>query len=259
MNDRRPEPHTLAGAYAMDALDGPDRARFERHLERCEECTREVAGLHEATARLAGAAAVRPPDALKELLLAETARTRQLPPVTPGAPPATTRRGPATPGRRLARIRRRLRVPRLAVALAGVAVLAAVAVWASGTVGAPSPPGQSAVSHDVATVLTAPDLTVLSGRVRTGGTATVMMSPRDRMLVFAAAGLRALPGSQCYELWLMQPGADRPAGLLPMPRHGMSGPVVAAGLEAGDRLGLTVEPARGSRRPTSPMILVLAL
>jgi hypothetical protein len=25
---RRPEPHTLAGAYALDALDGPDQARF---------------------------------------------------------------------------------------------------------------------------------------------------------------------------------------------------------------------------------------
>jgi anti-sigma-K factor RskA len=256
---RPPEPHTLAGAYAMDALDGQDRARFERHLERCGECTREVAGLHEATARLAGAAAVRPPDALKELLLAETARTRQLPPVTLGAPAATAGRGTAAPGQRLARIRGRLRAQRLAVVLAGVAVLAAVAVWAGGTVVRSSPPAQSVVGHDVATVLTAPDLAVLTGRVRTGGTATVMMSRRDRMLVFAAAALRALPGSQCYELWLMGPGVDQPAGLLPMPKHGMSGPVVAAGLRTGDRLGLTVEPAHGSRRPTSPMILVLAL
>jgi anti-sigma-K factor RskA len=260
MTDWHPEPHTLAGAYAMDALDGQDRARFERHLERCEECTREVAGLHEATARLAGAAAVRPPDALKELLLAETARTRQLPPVTRGASPVTARRTPAAPGRhRLARIRGRLRAPGLAVVLAGVAVLAAVAVWAGGTVVRSSPPAQPPVGHDVAVVLTAPDLAVLSGRVRTGGTATVMMSRRDRMLVFAAAGLRPLPGSQCYELWLMGPGADRPAGLLPMPKHGMTGPVVAAGLRTGDRLGLTVEPAHGTRRPTSPLILVLAL
>jgi anti-sigma-K factor RskA len=255
----QPEPHTLAGAYAMDALDGQDRARFERHLERCEECTREVAGLHEATARLAGAAAVRPPDALKEPLLAKTARTRQLPPVTHGASPATARRAPAVPGQRLARLRGRLRAPRLAVVLAGVAVLAAVAVWAGGTVVRSSPPAQSPVGHDVAAVLTAPDVAVLSARVRTGGIATVMMSHRDRMLVFAAAGLRPLPGSQCYELWLMGPGADRPAGLLPMPKHGMSGPVVAAGLRTGDRLGLTVEPAHGSRRPTTPMILALAL
>jgi anti-sigma-K factor RskA len=256
MTDWQPEPHTLAGAYAMDALDGQDQARFERHLERCEECAREVAGLHEATARLAGAAAVRPPEALKELLLAETARTRQLPPVTSGA---SGHRVPAGHGARLARPRGRLRGPRLAVVLAGVAVVAAAAVWTAGTVIGAPPPARSTVGHDVATVLTAPDLTVLNGRVRSGGTATVMMSPRDRMLVFAAAGLPALPGSQCYELWLMQPGADRPAGLLPMPKHGMSGPVVATGLRAGDRLGLTVEPARGSRRPTTPMILVLAL
>ena len=260
MSDWQPEPHTLAGAYAMDALDGQDRARFERHLERCEECTREVAGLHEATARLAGAAAVRPPDALKELLLAETARTRQLPPpVTRVLPAATTRRRGAAQGRRLTRIRARPRASRLAAVLAGVAVLAAAAVWASGTVGGGAPIAEPPVSHDIATVLTAPDLTVLSGRVRTGGTATVMMSRRNRMLVFAAAGLRALPGSQCYELWLMQHGADRPAGLLPMPRHGMSGPVVAAGLQVGDRLVLTVEPLHGSRRPTSPPILMLTL
>ena len=84
MRIRRPEPHTLAGAYALDALDGTDRARFERHAARCRECTREVTGLREATARLAAAAAAQPPAALKEALRAETARTRQLPPAAGG-------------------------------------------------------------------------------------------------------------------------------------------------------------------------------
>ena len=56
-----------------------------------------------------------------------------------------------------------------------------------------------------------------------------------------------------------QSGGPVRAGLLPMLKHGMTGPVVATGLRAGDRLGLTVEPAHGSRRPTAPMILVLAL
>jgi hypothetical protein len=41
--------------------------------------------------------------------------------------------------------------------------------------------------------------------------------------------------------------------------HGMAGPVVAAGLRSGDRLGLTVETATGTRRPTTPMILELTL
>jgi anti-sigma-K factor RskA len=253
----QPEPHTLAGAYAMDALEGQDRVRFERHLERCEECTREVAGLREATARLAAAAAAQPPAALRERLLAETARTRQLPPVTRPAAAGSVRR-PA-PGRARGPLRSRLRVPRLAVALAAAALLAAAAVWAGGAVFRPAPGVPPPGSHDIAMVLTAPDLTVLSGQVRTGGTGTVMMSHRERMLVFAATGLRALPGSQCYELWLVERGLDRRAALLPMPSRGMSGPVVASGLRPGDRLGLSVEPAAGSARPTSPMILELVL
>jgi anti-sigma-K factor RskA len=237
----RPEPHTLAGAYAMDALDGRDRVRFERHLARCQECAREVSGLHEATARLAAAAAAQPPPALKELLRAETARTRQLPPDIAGSRAASARR-PA-------------RVRRLALALAGIAVVAGIAVWA----GTSRPAGAASHSSAIVAVLTAPDVTMISARVRTGGTATVVMSRRERSLVFAAADLRALPVSQCYELWLVGPGLDRPAGLLPMPSHGMTGPVIASGLRSGDKLGLTVEPAMGSRHPTTPMLLVVAL
>ena len=39
----------------------------------------------------------------------------------------------------------------------------------------------------------------------------------------------------------------------------MTGPVLASGLTAGDRLGLTVEPFGGSEHPTLPVILQLAL
>jgi anti-sigma-K factor RskA len=240
------EPHTLAGAYAMDALDGRDRARFERHLARCQECAREVSGLREATARLAAAAAAQPPPALKELLRAETARTRQLPPDVAGSRAAATRR-PAQPAR----------VPRLALALAGIAVAAGIAFWA--VTGTSRLAGAAPHSSAIVAVLTAPDVTMISASVRTGGSATVVMSQRERSLVFAAVDLRALPASQCYELWLVGPGLDRPAGLLPTPSHGMTGPVVASGLRSGDKLGLTVEPGMGTRHPTTPMLLVLAL
>jgi anti-sigma-K factor RskA len=244
MRIRRPEPHTLAGAYALDALDGPDRARFERHAARCQECTREVTGLREATARLAAAAAAKPPAALKEALRAETARTRQLPPVTRGSHAAD-------------RARPRLGVRRLALALGGAAAVAAVTVWVTASLVPPA--GQPSSSQEIATVLTAPDAVKMTARVRTGGTATIVMSHHDGMLVFAAAGLRQLPAAQHYELWLIGPGRDRPAGRLPTLSHGMAGPVVAAGLRSGDRLGLTVETATGIRRPTTPMILELTL
>jgi anti-sigma-K factor RskA len=245
----RPEPHTLAGAYALDALDGTDRARFERHAARCQECTREVTGLREATARLAAAAAAQPPAALKEALRAETARTRQLPPAI---------RGSQATGRTRPRRRPRwLGVRRPALGLGGAAAVAAVTVWVTASLGPPA--GQPAASREIATVLTAPDAVKMTARVRTGGTATIVMSHHDRMLVFAAAGLRQLPAAQHYELWLIRSGQDRPAGRLPTPSHGMTGPVVTAGLRSGDRLGLTVESATGTRRPTPPMILELTL
>ena len=34
--------HELSGAYALDALDGAERERFERHLRRCPGCTEDV-------------------------------------------------------------------------------------------------------------------------------------------------------------------------------------------------------------------------
>jgi anti-sigma-K factor RskA len=114
-------------------------------------------------------------------------------------------------------------------------------------------------SQAVAAILAARDAKMISARVKGGGTATVVMSARERALLFAATGLRALPASQCYQLWLMGPGGDVPAGMLPRPQQGMTGPVLAAGLQDGDRLGLSVEPAGGSPHPTSAMILVLAV
>jgi anti-sigma-K factor RskA len=257
---RRPEPHTLAGAYTTDALGRQDRARFQRHLARCQECTREVGGLRETTARLAAAAAGPAPATVRERVLAEAARTRQLPPAkTSPVIPRLGWPGVAAAGRTRAAGRTAVAARlRLVAGLAGVLLLAAGAAWVGGVARLPSA-GQPPPGSRIATVLTAPDAAIISAPVRTGGTATVVMSGRTHLLVFAAAGLRALPASECYELWLMGQGQDRMAGLLPLPRHGMTGPVLAAGLRPGDRLGLTVEPTGGSARPTSAMIFVVAL
>ena len=39
--------HKLTGAYAVDALDDLERARFEQHLDECDDCRFEVAELRE--------------------------------------------------------------------------------------------------------------------------------------------------------------------------------------------------------------------
>ena len=42
--------HTLAGAYALDALNDLERAAFARHMTECEACAQEVAEYLETTA-----------------------------------------------------------------------------------------------------------------------------------------------------------------------------------------------------------------
>jgi anti-sigma-K factor RskA len=253
------EPHTLAGAYAMDAIAAPDRARFERHLAGCEECAQEIAGLREATARLAAATAVPPPSGLKERVLAAAALTRQQPPPDREDAAETPARIPAIVPwfRALARPRR------MAVATAAVAGVAALAVAVVFGVSNGSMRDQlnqaQASSQQIAAVLTARDATMMTGAVAGGGAVTIVMSHARHALVFTAADLHALPASRGYELWLIGPAGDRPVTMLSPGRHDMMGPVIASGLQAGDHLALTAEPAGGTTRPTAPMMLDVLL
>jgi hypothetical protein len=48
-------------------------------------------------------------------------------------------------------------------------------------------------------------------------------------------------------------------GMLPAGSHGMTGPVIAAGLRVGDHLALTAGPAGGTSQPAAPMMLDVAL
>ena len=255
---RRPEPHTLAGAYALDAIDGPDRARFERHLARCLACAAELCELREATARLAGAAAADPPADLIDHVVAAAARTRQLPPAA-ARPPA---RRPGRRERRTAGTRRagpgrpRRAAPRwVAAGLAAAVLVGAAAVGLAAADHHLSSVRQG--DHAIAVVLNAPDAVLLTARVTAGGKATVVMSRRDRALVFTTDGLPPLRAGRCYQLWLMGSAGDRPVGVLPAPDHGMTSPVIATGLAAGDWVALTVEPVgRPPGSATAPILML---
>jgi anti-sigma-K factor RskA len=256
------DPHTLVGAYVMDAVTDSDRARFEQHLVGCETCQAEVRGLRETTARLATAAQVRPRAELREQTILAAGLMRQLPPVTREDPAGSLIRwrGARHVVARIAGTGHpRDWVPRLAVA---VAVLFAVAAVLTGSAmhGAEHRLDMATGrSHKIATVLSAPDVTMLTAQISQGGSATVVMSHRAGTLVFTAAGLPSLPESSSYQLWVLGPSGSRSAGLLPAPRDGMIGPMVISGLRPGDQVGLTVEPAGGSPRPTSPLILAMSL
>jgi anti-sigma-K factor RskA len=245
--------HTLAGPYAMDAISAPDRARFDRHLARCEDCAREIASLREATARLATATAVPPPPALKARVMAAAAATRQRPPAAEPETAARGRRARTRPGR-IRPGRGRLALAAGALATAAVAAAAVVFGLSNGSMHDQLSQAQAS-SQQIAAVLTAHDARMMTGPVAGGGTATIVMSHSRNALVFTAAGLRALPASRGYELWLIGPAGTRPVGMLAVGSHGMTGPVIASGLRRGDHLALTAEPAGGTGQPTAPMML----
>ena len=249
MRLRRTDPHTLAGAYALDALGDVDREKFERHLGVCEACRAEAASLRDAAGRLAEAAAAVPPSRLRGQVLAEAARTRQQPP----------------PVRVAERVRRSWHgvgwpaAPRMAVAIAGVGILVALALGALLINDQHRLHIYDTQRSQIAAVLNAPDADIMTVPAHPHGSATVVMSHAARALVLTTARLPLLPSNKCYQVWVMGTHRMRSAGKLPTPKQGMTAPMIVAGIAPGDRMGVTVEPAGGAARPSSPPVVMLDL
>ncbi len=256
------ELHTLAGPFVMDAVTPGEREEFVRHLSGCAQCRDDVRELREATARLGMAAARKPRPELREQTIRAAFLTSQLAPVAP-EPRSEHREEAQRPGTpRWQRLARRGWPTSLAARLALAAAALVIAAVTSFGLLAHSAMQQLNHSqrqdHVIATVLTAPDKAVLTSKVSTGGSVTVVMSHREHCLVFVAHGLSRLPGGQAYELWLMGPYGNRPAGMFKPVAGGMAGPAVVFGLSPGDAIGLSIEPASGSAEPTSVLVVVIS-
>jgi anti-sigma-K factor RskA len=252
----REELHTLSGVYVLDALDGAERDRFTRHLHRCQPCANEVRGLRETATRLAMAVAMSPPAHLRERVLAAAASTRQLPPDTEQL---RTRRFLRSRRFRRSITAREGRFPRLAAVLAAAAAAVAIVLGVTQAVTQRELGHARAQAQAVEAVLSAPDARLLTRATSDGGRATVVVSQSRHALVLTTSGLPSLPAAKVYEVWFLAPGRTQRAGLLPSPTAGRTAPLVAHGLAAGDRIGVTVEPAGGTSRPTATPILVMSL
>ena len=228
----RDDLHVLTGSYALDAISDAECEEFERHLQHCPACAAEVRGMRETAVRLARARAVAPPARMEQRVLAATYRTRQLPPL-PRDQIRATRAFPR----------------RLAVLAAAASVAAAVALGVT----------QLSAQHHldraretaIARVVTAPDARVETARASAGGSVTVVTSGALHEAVVSTTGMAALPSGRAYQVWVMSPSGARSAGLL----HGTS--LLASAVRPGDRIGITVEPARGSARPTTSPVAIL--
>jgi anti-sigma-K factor RskA len=249
--DRDAAVHTLIGAYALDALDGPERAAVERHLRHCPDCAAEVAGLRAATVRLADTTAQQPPADLRGRVLAAAARTRQDDP--PRRPATTDQAGQPE-------FRRGARWPRWVAAAAAVAVLVAgagAAGWAVQRHRVDQVRRQAAAAQQrdaqrqarLDALLAAPDATVLSRTMPDGTHLRMIMSAGlDRAAVYLT-DLAPTPAGHTYQLWLMTGAAAVSEGVLPAGSRSYS--AVLTGLRGRDAFGVSIEPApHGSPAPT---------
>lgn len=235
-----PDIHALSGAYAVDALDDLERARFERHLDQCASCREEVASLRESATHLGDLAATTPPPALRASILDDIRHVRPLPPETPSPSPVVE------PTRRQDRRRTPWRTFLVAACLAGV-VGAGVAV-VSQVIGDETTQTLSATDR----VLAAPDARSVSAALPGEATARVVHSVSEGKAVLVTSKMPQAPEGKVYEVWLQDPaGAMIPAGLM---EGGDAKLLLDGDASRATAVGITVEPAGGSEEPTSAPI-----
>jgi anti-sigma-K factor RskA len=235
--------HALSGAYAVDALDDEERARFEEHLRRCPDCRAEVAGLREAAASLPVEPAAPSPQ-LRDRILEGIETIRPLPPLTQ----TTADVVPLT--------RRRLRPAATSLLVAAVTVLIAAVggafwlhPWSSDKARAP----ETAADR----VLDADDAARVTEKLG-DAQATVVVSRSEGRAVIVTKDMPLAPEGRTYELWFQTPqGTMQPAGLMPDDRDA----TVLLDGDASDAtgVGITVEPDGGSPQPTSDPIAFFKL
>lgn len=231
--------HTLAGAYALNAIDDLDRARFDRHLAECPACAAEVAELTETVAAFAEAVAEAPPAAMRAAVLDQVAETPQL--------PRDVRR---TSGRRAMHRRHWLAAAAAVVALGG----AGTAGYSIANHGAGTRADNEA--SRIAAVLGAPD-----ARTRTtptgGGQVSVIASASLDEAVAVLTDLPAPGPGRAYQLWVIRDSTPRSVAVLAAGRVNTT--QLVSGVRGAQAFGVSREPAGGSATPTMPLVAQLAL
>ncbi|WP_418960840.1 anti-sigma factor [Streptomyces tritici] len=247
MKQQHGDLHAFGAAYALHALDGAERDEFAAHLAHCEDCRAEVSAFEATAARLAAAVTQNPPDGLRARTLAAVEGVRQLPPQVPAARAAGFADG----------LKRRAVPLALAASIAATVSFAGLAAWQHRQ-------AEDAQLHvrraeqrleAVGDVLAAPDARAVHGRTVDGALATVVSSERRNRAVFTATGLAAPAQGRTYQLWLDHEGTMRPAGLV----HSDGTVLIEGDPAEATAVGLTVEPAGGSARPTTKPLLLLSL
>ncbi|MQA63653.1 MAG: hypothetical protein GEU86_19740 [Actinophytocola sp.] len=232
--------HTLTGAYVLNALSDTERAAFEEHVAQCDACAGEVRELRETAAQLGSAVAVQTPAELKPQVLERIRRTRQLRVI-----PLRSRRW-------------QLRLMSLvAAASLIVAVVLGVQVISANRDLDQTEQQLSQLTTrqtELVEVLAAADAQIVT-HDRDDTAAAVVVSRELGKLAFVPRRMPAPGPGRTYQLWLITPRDTHSAGLMPDPRR----IAVAKTVRDMRQVGVTVEPAGGSKQPTTDPIMQLAL
>jgi anti-sigma-K factor RskA len=251
-----------SGSYVLNAMDETEREEFETQLAGSEELRNEVTELTD-TAVLLGLAVetVTPPPALKQNIMARLSQTPQLEREETIAPVRTLRAVPVLPAETSAPVPLKAQLrwfqrPALGI----VAAAAAVVLIAGGVIGtnvAIQGAQSSQEASALASIETASDSQRAQASVSTGGTATLVWSLNLRKSALIGKGLKVLPSGKTYELWYINSKGATPAGLFES--NGTSSVQVLNGhMAKGDTVGVTVEPAGGSKTPTTKSVVSIA-
>ena len=231
--------HTLTGAYAADALPDDERREFDQHLEQCPACRQEVAELAATAARLGAAVSAPAPEAMRARVLAEVARTRQVSPVV-----ASLQRRPTSS--------HWFRQP-VGIA-ASFLLLLALGLGAFAGVQARRADRANERADQIAAIITDPHRAQATADIDSGGSGILVVA--GHRAVFAARGVKSLPGDRTYQLWVIGSKGVRSVGVLGTAGSGDIRQFVD-GVTATDEIGLTVEPDGGSDKPTTKPVMVL--
>lgn len=216
--------HDLTAGYALDALDPAERDRYEEHLSSCERCREELDGFWQVAGSLALAAGGPPPPASLRARILEQARSK---------------RSNVVP------LRRRVLVPMLSGVAAAAAVAAlAVGLWATSLArDLDDAEGELAVLGDP---------TARISETANGEAALVVTPVGEAALI--VRGLAPAPTGMDYEIWVLEDGTARPAGLFERPGVALLTRPVAPG----QLVSVTLEVDGGTDVPTSAPLFTAA-
>jgi len=249
------EASDLTGAYALNALTDEERAAVEARAAQSEATRNELTELQDTAVLLGLATApVQPSAGLKASLMAQIATTPQLAPQprAPVTPLVTATRRSPSEFKAQARWFSR---PALALtaAAAAVVILVGGGVFVSGVL---NPPTNAPVTASgIEAIRAADDAQQADASVTGGGTATLVWSGELATAALIADDLPQLPADKVYELWYINETGPRPAGTFTVDESGTVQQVLEGDMQAGDLVGVTVEPAGGSELPTTDPIV----